>query len=165
VGLDREGNRVATCKIQNVFFGALLLLTVTAAISHAQQPDNRQALAWDRDIHLAWQDAVKTQRPLLVFITMDDCLYCKKMKKSTLQDEQVVDDLRSQFVPVALNAKDAPELMERLKIKSFPTTIVVEINGDVVDAITGYKSASQLRQRLRMTLRRVAQERIDTLRR
>ncbi len=135
-----------------------------AASGTAAERRAAPVIDWDQDVRVAWRQAVDADKPLLVFVTMDNCLYCERMKRSTLADRRVVQDLRSQFVPVSVNLKDVPDLVELLEIKSFPTTVVIHTNGDVVESITGYKSAQQLRERLQTSLRVVAQERVAPLR-
>ncbi len=136
----------------------LLTLAVVGSAAETATPHSKESLDWDRDVRTAWRTALETQRPLVVFITMDDCLFCQKMKKTTLQDRQVVSDLRLQFVPVAVNVKDQPDLVKLLLIKSFPTTVVILNNGDVIESITGYQTPKQLHERLLSTLRQAARE-------
>ena len=141
----------------------IILLASSTIAGAAERTRGHQTVRWDRDVRVAWQSALSTDRPLLMFLTMDGCLYCQKMKKTTLQDRFVVHDLQSEFVPVALNVKDAPDLVERLQVKSFPTTVIIQTNGDVVESISGYQTPRQLRQRLHATLRQVARERGETV--
>lgn len=136
----------------------VLLLVPTAPGSAVEPASVRGPVAWNQDVRTAWQTSLELQRPLLVFITMDDCMYCQKMKKTTLQDRQVVSDLKSEFVSVAVNVKDQPELVKRLLVKSYPTTVIILNNGDVIDSIAGYQSAKQLHERLVSTLRQAARE-------
>ncbi len=144
---------------QNYLSSVLIVLALTALGSASEPSRGSHSLNWEQDIRSAWQLAVKADRPMLVFLTMDDCIYCKKMKRTTLRDRQVVRDLQSQFVSVTLNVKDAPDLVKLLKVKSFPTTVIIETNGDVVESIAGFQSVKQLRERLHKTLRQVAQQR------
>ncbi len=137
---------------------AVLLLVLSAAGSAAEPASTRESIAWNQDVRTAWQTSIELHRPLLVFITMDDCMYCQKMKKTTLLDRQVVSALRTEFVPVAVNVKDQPELVKRLLVKSYPTTVIILNNGDVIDFIAGYQSAKQLHERLVSTLRQAARE-------
>lgn len=142
------------------------MVCLVISISHAAERQWEDLpINWDRDVREAWKSAVQVNRPLLVFITMDGCLYCEKMKRTTLKDRQVVYDLQHQFVPVTLNVKDAPDLVELLKIKSFPTTVVIHTNGDVIESLSGYQTSRQLRQSLQATLRVVARERAASRRR
>jgi len=145
--------------------GTAVVLMLTA-LSHADEKSGGSSkLDWDRDVRAVWQTARRTDRPMLVFVTMDSCLYCQKMKKTTLDDRDVIRDLRMHFEPVVLHVKDAPDLVQLLGIKSLPTTVIVLTNGDVVELLSGYQTARQLRQRLHATLRLVARERRDTARR
>ncbi len=168
-GADEDGDsdsRVADVvnkQIRNYLSVVVVLLAVAATAHAADRSRGRHKLNWDQDVRQAWKSAHTADRPLLMFLTMDGCLYCQKMKKTTLQDRHVVNDLQSQFVSVALNIKDAPDLVEQLKVKSFPTTVIIQTNGDVIESISGYQTPSQLRQRLHATLRQVARERNDTV--
>lgn len=136
----------------------VVLLAHVNMIAAAEPSRPAPKVDWNRDVRTAWQESLQTDRPLLVFVTMDSCLYCEKMKKSTLQDRLVLSDLQTHFTPVALNVKHAPELVQQLMIKSFPSTVVIQANGDVVESIAGYQTPQQLRQRLRLTLQQVAQQ-------
>ena len=136
----------------------VLLIALSTGNAAAEQTDKSSAIDWERDIRAAWRSAVKADRPLLVFLTMDGCLYCEKMKRTTLQDRHVVGDLTKNFESVTLNLKDAPEFVKQLQVKSFPTTVVIIPNGDVVESISGYQTVKQIRERLHATLRLVAQE-------
>ncbi len=163
----RIGGKQSVVKKQfrNHLVGIVFMLAMTAIGSAAERSGGQNDLKWERDVRIAWQSAVATDRPLLLFLTMDDCIYCKKMKKTTLRDRQVVRDLHRQFVSVALNVKDAPDLVKRLKVKAFPTTVIIETNGDVVESISGFQTVKQLRERLHTTLRQMAQQRRETRRR
>lgn len=144
---------------------ALVLLNLITAGAAAEQPGEPYKLNWNRDVRDAWRSAVKANRPLLVFITMDDCIYCRRMKKTTLADQRVVDSLRAQFVPVSLNVKDAPDFVKLLMVKTFPATVVIQPNGDVIRSISGYKGPKQLRYQLHTALRYVHQQQANTRRR
>jgi thioredoxin-related protein len=138
--------------------GFVLLLLATGYTNAEHQSAAGSPLQWQHDVREAWQIAQQADRPLLVFITMDSCLYCEKMKKTTLRDHFVLRDVQSRFIPATVNVKDAPELVELLMVKSFPTTVVIHTNGDVIESISGYQTSKQFRQKLQASLRVVAQE-------
>jgi len=151
--LTISGVSVVKERTGNLVSSALLLLMMVTAVGGAEHMGGEGKLNWDRDVRDAWRSALKFNRPLLVFITMDDCIYCQKMKQTTLQDQHVMDNLRTQFVPVALNVKDAPDFVRLLTVKTFPTTVIIETNGDVIQSISGYKSVHQFRRQLHTALR------------
>jgi thioredoxin-related protein len=137
----------------------VVLLLASGEIGNAAEKAKDKAnVQWRPDLKTAWKDAREHQRPLLLLLTMDDCTHCLKMQRTTLQDKTVQGDLKTRFVPVALNIKDAPELVKLLRIRTLPTLVVIRPNGDVVDSIRGYQTPKQLRERLITSVRHASHE-------
>jgi len=146
-----------------IHVACIVIFLTPISLGFAAEPTRSLSqVNWDRDVREAWQEARQNDRPLLVYVTMDSCIYCEKMKKTTLQDRRVLSDLQTYFTPVSLNVKEAPDLVQLLMIKSFPSTVVIQTDGDVIESIAGYQTSRQLRQRLRLTLQQVAQEQRDS---
>jgi thioredoxin-related protein len=133
----------------------LTCLAVAFAAESARRPP---ALQWTQDLVAAWRTARDEQRPLFLFLTMDGCVHCQRMKQTTLQDVRVQHELKSRFVPVALNVKDEPEFVKVLRVRSFPTLVVIQPNGDVVESISGFQTAKQLREKLESDFRQASHE-------
>ena len=113
---------------QLAFTGLILCtLLVTSTASAAER------IAWETNLDTAWDAAVAEQKPLLIFITRDNCKFCTKMKKSTLIDQRVVGYVGTQFVPLIVNSKAEQRLVRDLKITSFPTTVVIATDKDIDD--------------------------------
>jgi thioredoxin-related protein len=134
----------------------VLIVLATSMMGGAAEPTKDDGIKWSADLKTAWELASEQQRPLLVFITMDGCPFCQKMKQTTLRDKAVQGDLKSRFVTVALNVKDEPEFIKILHIRTFPSTVVIQPNGDVVESITGYQTPKQLRDKLSSSTRQAA---------
>ena len=137
---------------------AVIMLASTLAVSAKEPAKVSTGLKWTDDLAMAWQAAREQQRPLLLFVTMDGCAHCQKMKQTTLRDEKVRSDLQARFIPVALNAKDEPELVKVLRLRLFPAMVVIQPNGDVSESISGYQTPTQLRERLSSTVRQALHE-------
>ena len=136
----------------------LVLFAVTTAASAADRAQGRNSIPWNRDVKAAWKLALEHQRPLLLFVTTDGCVHCRRMKQTTFKDRGVVNDLRDRFIVVAVKAKQEPELLRRLKIKSVPTTVIILTNGDVIDSISGFQTPKQLRERLLSTYKQASHQ-------
>jgi len=106
-------------------------------------------------------EAVKTMkrenRPMLIYLTTIGCYYCKKMKKETYCNPEVAAEINKSFVPIELRNYQAKSLIEKLRIQSYPTTVVVSPKFKVLDRITGYLSAKKFKQRLDRVTKRIAQ--------
>ena len=136
----------------------VIVLASTLSLSANEPVKTAAGLKWVGDLDTAWETAREKQRPLLLFVTMDGCVHCQKMKQTTLRDKDVQGDLQTLFIPVALNAKDEPELVKNLRLRLFPAVVVIQPNGDVLESISGYQTPKQLREKLSSTLRQAARE-------
>ncbi len=137
----------------------IVLASTVAALCQGTSQRSARASSGPVDLAAAWETAREQQRPLLLFVTMDGCAHCQKMKQTTLRDKEVQSDLQARFVPVALNVKDEPELVKILRLRLFPAMVVIQPNGDVLESISGYQTPKQLREKLSSTARQASRER------
>lgn len=108
------------------------------------------AAGWLRDVDQAMEQAQTRQQPVLLFISMDRCSYCQKMIQTTFADAGVRQTLGDGFIPAAMKAAERPDLIRRLKIRSFPTTLIVQPNGQIVDQMTGYQDVATFQKHLKV---------------
>jgi thioredoxin-like negative regulator of GroEL len=100
----------------------------------------------------AWTSAQATNRPILVFATSANCPHCVRMVGQTLQAPQVSRFVNDSFETVYVHRSEQPELAAKLRIRYFPTTIVVGPNNQVLDVIEGYVDANSFAQRLQTSV-------------
>jgi hypothetical protein len=100
----------------------------------------------------AWTSAQSTNRPILVFATSTNCPHCTRMVGETYRATQVSRFLNDSFETVYVRRAEQPELTAKLKIRLFPTTIVVGPNNQVLDVIEGYVDSKTFAQRLQTTM-------------
>jgi protein disulfide-isomerase len=96
----------------------------------------------------AWQKSQATQRALVLVATSEDCLFCERLKHTTLRDPTVQSEIEQSFVLATIKATDQPSLMQRLKITTFPTTIVISPKGRVLAIMHGFVPPDRFRARL-----------------
>jgi hypothetical protein len=106
-------------------------------------------VAWHEDIAKAWETSQQNGRPLLVFVTRDQCYYCDKMKAGTLVSPLVVASLNAAFVPLILDGRRQSPLLKELNVKGYPSTFVISPDAVVLDRIDGYVTPEVLATRLK----------------
>ncbi len=106
------------------------------------------AALWRADALGAWKASQETGRPLLLFITSDNCPYCHLMDRNTFADQGVVARMRASFVAARVDASQQPELARHLQVRAYPTTVVVDRNNRVLGAIPGYLEPREFERRL-----------------
>ena len=95
-------------------------------------------LAWHTDVNEAWNTTQRERRPLLVFITHDQCVYCTKMKNGTFAERGVVAAIMQSYVPLTVDGGGPSTLVKDLAITAYPTTFVISPEAVVIDRIEGY---------------------------
>lgn len=134
-------------RVVQMFGLTAFVLTVFAMVVPSTAAEKGASL-WHRDVGEAWKATQSGTRPMLLFVTMDGCTYCQKMKHETYADDGVKAALRESFVAAAAQAENNPSLVRRFNIESYPTTIIFAPNGKVLDSIVGYIGPKQMQRRL-----------------
>lgn len=148
----------------------LTLLTSTlffAQTMSAQETTQKGKVNW-----LSWEQAMelskKEKRKLVLEVFSDNCLWCKRMDETTFSEPGIASYLNDNFYPVKLNAEQKQSLWykdkeyefiksgpkgyhelaaELLKGKlSYPSTVFLDENQDVIQAIPGYRSPEEFEQ-------------------
>ncbi len=101
---------------------------------------------------VAWTAAQKSNRPMLLFVTMPGCPYCVKMINNTYKNREVRTLVSESFESVYVDRYAQAKLVAKLKIKLYPTTILVSTNNQVLDVIEGYVGSQTFRHRLKTDL-------------
>jgi len=96
--------------------------------------------------------AQKSNRPILVYVSMPNCPYCVKMMKKTYSRSEVENLVSSSFETVYAGRFTHAKLVQSLNVKFYPTTILVGPNNKVLDVIKGYVDSKTFQRRLQTGL-------------
>jgi thioredoxin-related protein len=140
-------------KFGQAFFCLFALAASVTAFASEPSGDN-----WLHDWDSARQASETQGRPILFFVTMGDgCYYCEKMVRSTYSDRRLVDEINRDFVLASIDSNRHPKIAKKLKVRLFPTTVIVGVDGEVIDSMPGYAGPDQLRSWLKSSGTQVAQ--------
>lgn len=107
-----------------------------------------ESINWVTDYRQARKMADDKSRPLLLFVTSDGCHYCEMMHREVFGDPRIVDSLSKSFVAAKLKLAPASALAQKLKISLYPTTIILDVDGTVLDYARGYRQTAELHRRM-----------------
>lgn len=125
-----------------------LLLLLLAAPGTAAN-----TIRWRTDYDTARKEAVDKGLPLFVEVGTESCYYCKKMASSTFADPVVVQLVNSRFVPLKIDANREPQLVQALKVRAYPTTILAGNDGKIHAFLQGYVAAEALKEQVNRVLK------------
>jgi len=100
----------------------------------------------------AWRAAQTSNRPILVFVSMPNCQYCVKMTEKVYHLNHVKQLVTNSFETIKVGRYSHAELVQKLRIKWYPTTVLVGPNNKILDVIEGYADANNFKQRLQTGL-------------
>lgn len=129
-------------------FGSQDSTALTASISDTQLETNvlptvEAELTWFDNFEAGWDAAKQTGRPMVIFITSEECTYCDAMKKNTLCEPSVRNRLLTRFIPIRLRPDANNRVLSRVKVTAFPTTLVAHPRGKVLAHRVGYQPVDQ----------------------
>ena len=125
------------------------LLAITLAKSGVEAQENGvvesgPSINWRTSYQQAEEESNKEGKLLLVKVSATWCGPCRQMKQLTFADSRVVDLVRTDFVPLAIDADEQPDLVAGFHVEAYPTTIVVGPDRAVLKRMKGFQSADSL---------------------
>ena len=113
--------------MKKIFFLLILSISVFGA-----------DIAWNTSYASARAKAKKESKPLMVLITSEDCRWCRKLEATTLQDEEIISRINTQFQAINVT-KDKSVYPKSLTARMVPMSYFLDpSNGKVLYSIPGY---------------------------
>jgi protein disulfide-isomerase len=110
--------------------------------------DMRHQIKWLREYNSARLKGIEKSRLVLLFITTEHCIYCEKMHDQAFSDHEVIREVQQSFVPAELKLDPTSELARQLQITIYPTTLIIDTDGTILDYARGFISKDDLRHRM-----------------
>jgi thioredoxin-related protein len=105
-----------------------------------------EKLPWRTDFDKAMLEAKESSKPIFIDVYADWCEWCHKLDKEVYSDPAFIKYIAS-YIPVKINAednKDGTKLAEKYDVDGFPTLLVTDPNGNLINRIGGYVSSNEL---------------------
>ncbi len=124
----------------------LIAVCLNSAIVAAQE---KPSIRGQTSPQIAVSMTEQTHRPLLVYFTAEQCVYCRKMEKSTWSHSEVAADVTRHFVALKVDGGAQPELASEMKVEGFPAIVVLSPEGKELARVTRFVSAEKMQEKLR----------------
>ena len=96
-------------------------------------------IAWADNYTDAQRQAIREGKPMILFISGKWCVPCRIMKRNVWADKQVTATVNNAFIPVTIDWDDpnAADVLSRYSIRTTPTTIITDPQGNVLEQSGG----------------------------
>ncbi len=147
----------------------VVLLTVTLPSFAVSPPDAHQGLPWRR-FDAGLNEAVKSQKVILLQVYADWCHECHHIEMDILGDVTLRRLVQDKFVPVRVNLQSQQsvkyqgesmseeQLTRRLRIPGPPVMLVLDPGGKQLGRLVGYRPPEQVQNFLSQMLNRYLQK-------
>lgn len=120
----------------------LLALALPNLISLVRGPAQKPDIFADAyTLTQARELAAREHKPLLVLATADWCAPCQSLKRGALSDPGVAELIRERTIPVYLEDGKNREEIASLGVRSYPTTLILNENGEIASKFSGGRGA------------------------
>ena len=115
-----------------------IAIVIMAGVSLYMQPRGKDIIPWRTDFATAKQEAIQSNKRMLLYFTSVGCEPCQRMKQTTWASKDVKASLDS-YVPVKLDItydKGNIELAKYLDIDGVPYFFLLDTDGRIVRRYT-----------------------------
>ncbi|WP_372896442.1 thioredoxin family protein [Stieleria sp.] len=153
--------RFMVCTGQYALLAIVVLFAVSHCTAHAADlvgnyphpvghtvSSAESAIQWHEDLDAGWRAAKQSGRPMVIFITSSRCRYCDAMKRDTWTDGTIRSRLKNGFVAIRLSPDRNAEVLRRIDVPAYPTTLIGHPDGKVLAHKVGYQPPGALHQLL-----------------
>ncbi|MDQ7066964.1 MAG: thioredoxin family protein [Sulfurimonas sp.] len=99
------------------------------------------SLEWSSDYEKALVDAKAENKLVYIFITSDNCKWCKKFANTTLQDEAIKKRLADEFIRVHIS-RDQHTIPKQFESAPVPRHYFTDAEGNILYSSLGHRGTS-----------------------
>ena len=128
-------------KVNRITLAAITVLILVLSIPVSAVPEN--SINWksyDEGVAMAKEQGKKA----VVFFSASWCSYCAKMKKTTFQNDEVIQYLNENYIPIMVNSDKEREIVSSYNVRGLPTLWFLKEDGTGLTMRPGYVDAKSL---------------------
>lgn len=149
-------------KIITITIVAFLGIFAIISLNNVKPKEIENAPDW-QTIDVALEQVTNTEKLILVDVYEVGCKFCRAMERNVYPDPSVRAVIDRDYIPVKLNgnAEDlvtvngatmsSQDYAQSFGVFVFPTTLILDANGDLIKKKTGYMGVDELRRFLYKT--------------
>ncbi|MDP3508877.1 MAG: thioredoxin family protein [Candidatus Melainabacteria bacterium] len=142
------------------FLLVALLISLIASCTLGDCPASAQNKTSTPKHYLPWQSDLKGSKNaarlkhklIVVDVYTDNCSWCNRLERETLQNPGVVAELAHRFIWLKLNARLSSADLKPYRISGYPTILVIDERGKLVTSFSGYLPPEQFVEKMAMLL-------------
>jgi thiol-disulfide isomerase/thioredoxin len=108
------------------------------------RPRTETPVVWGKELTAALAEAKSKNRKVLIDFEATWCGPCHTMDQWIWNDAEVAQVINAGYVGIKVDADLQKALVKRLKVEAYPTMMVMDSDGSVLQRVTDYQSSKQM---------------------
>jgi thiol:disulfide interchange protein len=129
----------------------LLSFLYLSCSKSSQTYSTSSGIEWETDYQTALQKASQSSKPIVLDLYTDWCYWCKRLDEDVWADSAMIAFSEGQ-VYLKLDAEHSEDgriLVEKFKLRGYPTVVILNHRGEEINKIVGYLPADKYLQKLK----------------
>lgn len=118
----------------------VIVMFSTAVLTTAARAEE---MKWLTSAEKAASEAEKTGKPILIYVSKNNCFYCDKMQQDVWCHPTATRRILRDFIPLKLSLERNPAAVRALKVKGYPTTVLFSSKRSFLGSLPGYKQPTE----------------------
>jgi len=142
-------------RVTRYIVGSLFILIGIYFILPAEE-DQGEQITWQAYTTEGLEQAISSQKPVIIDFYADWCIPCKELDKFTFSNEQIIQK-SAEFVTIKADltkfqSEETNNLRIKYQIKGVPTIVFLDKNGREIEnlRLTGFEEAEQFMERMQL---------------
>ena len=93
-------------------------------------------IQWNTWSKEAFVESQKKNKPVLLALSAVWCHWCHVMDETTYSDQDSIELIMREVIPVRVDIDEHPEIKERYHLGGFPTTVFLNADGKIISGGT-----------------------------
>ena len=103
-----------------------------------------QEINWRHDFRAAQREAQESGKPMFLDFGNQGCVWCQRLDATTFHVPGIVKLINDNFIPVKVNGDHERELAGRLGVQSYPTLVMLDPSGKMINRKVGFCEAGPM---------------------
>jgi thioredoxin-related protein len=119
-------------------------IVTTIVLLLSARPVAAQEINWRHDFNAARREAQESGKPLFLDVGTQACHWCQQLDVRTFRVPAVVRQINENFIPVRIDANRDPVTAGKLGIHSYPTLVMLDASGRMINRKEGFCEAGPM---------------------
>ena len=124
--------------LTHIFFPSVVALVLQLPGSGMASQSSDATTDWQEWSPQIFQQAQDDNHLVLLDVTAEWCVFCKKMDETTYRDSDVIRIINEHFIPVRVADETHPDLARKYAKYGRPVTVIMTADGTEIIAKPGY---------------------------